>query len=105
MPPLFDILDSAYAQDADSFHDAGFDAYATGVTFLRVMSHVLYGDEGIYFTSHSNSTESENKRLDFNLSQVNEYMNKVFVMRSDIAFIHLNSEDGMSSTQFNYRNP
>jgi hypothetical protein len=78
------LLDSPYEEGEESFHDAGFDAYATGVTFLRVMSGVIYGDE-----------ESGNKRLDFSLSQVQEFMGKVFVMRSDISFIHLHSEDGI----------
>lgn len=89
-------IDSPYAEDADSFHDAGFDAYATGLTFLRVMTQVVYGDK-----------DSENKRLDFSLNQVTAFMGKVFVMRSDISFIHLNSEDGTRAPSkfIRFRNP
>ncbi|KAI8916855.1 ribonuclease H-like domain-containing protein [Entophlyctis helioformis] len=79
--PAVDLAENfdQYKTGSKQLHEAGYDAYITGFSFLRLMGHVSALKEG----------ESLNWQADF----VEHCNNKMFVMRSDISFFDIGGED------------
>ncbi|KAJ3280896.1 hypothetical protein HK104_000340 [Borealophlyctis nickersoniae] len=70
---------AGYDSDEGSFHEAGYDAYATGVAFLR-MAAIATGGDG-------------QKPIDFGHSVFRDTINKLYLMRSDLLFMNVNGPD------------
>jgi poly(A)-specific ribonuclease len=95
---VFHPLFKGYEAD-EAFHDAGYDAFATGAVFLRMVG----------YTSLMRESKSNKPNLlrsirlphleDELLSSV---VNKLFVMRSEIPFLNLSGQDGMYLSQSNF---
>ncbi|KAJ3099323.1 hypothetical protein HDU96_010744, partial [Phlyctochytrium bullatum] len=60
------------------FHDAGYDAYCTGLCFIRMLEKILFLDEG---------------RVRVADSVLLSYANKLYLMRSDSPFLNLAGDD------------
>ncbi|TPX39674.1 hypothetical protein SeLEV6574_g07061 [Synchytrium endobioticum] len=71
---------SRYEGDNASYHEAGWDAHATGVAFARLVAH-FQGQT----VSHP--------RVAFDDDRVMELLNRLNIMKSDIAYLHLSGDD------------
>ncbi|TPX68544.1 hypothetical protein SpCBS45565_g02978 [Spizellomyces sp. 'palustris'] len=62
-------------EDADNFHEAGYDAYATGVVFVKLMGQIVK-NEG-------------DRPLSFDSPAFQPALNKLHIMRSDIPYVNI----------------
>ncbi|KAI9012738.1 ribonuclease H-like domain-containing protein [Gaertneriomyces semiglobifer] len=65
--------------DEDRYHEAGYDAYATGVVFLRLAAQAVQ--------------LPEDSRLDFDHSILQTALNKLHLMRSDMSHLNIAGDD------------
>lgn len=70
---------------SDKFlHSAGYDAYATGLIFLKMAGLV--------------SELGDGESVDISSENLAKVANKLHLMRSDIPFVHIDGEDGKSDS-------
>lgn len=72
------------------FHEAGFDAFQTGVAFLK-MAHFLVREKEAAneFLDHVKEEGEVNCEQSLPFSVIQPYMNKLYLMRSDIPYLNL----------------
>ncbi|KAI8848274.1 ribonuclease H-like domain-containing protein [Chytridium lagenaria] len=63
-----------YGDSSDKFHEAGYDAYATGVCFAKMLGEILFTEGG---------------RIRLSDPTLLEFSNKLYLMRSDSPFLNL----------------
>jgi len=90
---VFHPLFKGYERD-EAFHDAGYDAFATGAVFLRMVGYTTLMRE--------KKSEKSNLLRSIRLPGLDDdllssVINKLFVMRSEIPFLTLAGEDGTSN--------
>lgn len=70
------------------YHEAGYDAYATGCVFLRMVAKIM--KRGIENTS----------RLDLLADELHPFASRIKLMRSDIPCMRLDDVDGKYAIAF-----
>ncbi|KAJ3129881.1 hypothetical protein HK101_005167 [Irineochytrium annulatum] len=77
-----------------NFHEAGFDAYTTGLSFIR-MAHMLC-------SSTTSSSPSKSHRVDLlNPTLTTLFLNKLYMMRSDCPYMNLvGTDDAVDTTNY-----
>ncbi|KAJ3098487.1 hypothetical protein HDU97_003986 [Phlyctochytrium planicorne] len=68
-----------YSDTSDKFHEAGYDAYVTGASFLKML--------GMFVPTDSAG------RIKFGDKALQPYLNKLYLMRSDAPYLNLSGND------------
>ncbi|XP_065065727.1 poly(A)-specific ribonuclease PARN-like [Rhopilema esculentum] len=73
-----------YSEGNDKFHEAGYDAYCTGFSFLKMASHLCKLQQ----------PEDELREINLNAEILNPFINRVFVMRiNDLTYLTMDAPD------------
>ena len=101
---MFDLEDASYQQNADLFHQAGYDAYQTGYAFLKMIYYLsklsrsslpatALANTGFFSSGSQNAMSFDENSGFLSSPQLKEYINIIHIMRSDPPMMRLDAED------------